>query len=183
MVISVRTYEQMALEDGDEQWELARGVLRKKPGMSVEHNHQAMALVLGLGAQLDLRRYTVSGNSARLRVSTGSFYVPDVCVIPRELEARARQERPRRLEVYEEPMPLVVEVWWPFTGDYDVMTKLEEYKQRGDAEIWLIHPHDKKLTGWRRRPAGTYSATVFDRGTVEPVALPGVVINLAKLFD
>ena len=34
MVISAKTYEQVALEDGDEVWELACGILRKKPGMT-----------------------------------------------------------------------------------------------------------------------------------------------------
>ena len=33
---------------------------------------------------------------------------------------RQRAERAGRLEVYDDPMPLVVEVWSPSTGDYDV---------------------------------------------------------------
>ena len=80
-------------------------------------------------------------------------------------------------------MPLVVEVWSPSTGDYDVMTKLQQYQFRGDAEIWLVHPYDRTLTAWRRRPDGSYSETLYREGSIEPVALPGVCIELASLFE
>jgi hypothetical protein len=90
---------------------------------------------------------------------------------------RARHERPGRLDIFEEPMPLVVEVWSPSTGDYDVQTELQQYQQRGDAEIWLVHPYDRTLTAWRRQPNGGYSETLYREGSVEPAALPGVRIE------
>jgi Uma2 family endonuclease len=102
-------------------------------------------------------------------------------VIPSAMEQRQRGG-PGHLEVYAEPLPLVVEVWSPSTGDYDVDGKLPEYQQRGDLEIWRIHPYERTLTRWVRRPDGSYSESVQRGGTVAPAALPGVTIDLDALF-
>jgi Uma2 family endonuclease len=182
MVISAKTYEQVALEDGDAIWELECGRLREKPGMTTHHNRAVSLLHVGLAMQLDPQAFVVRSNSARLRIASGSFYVPDVCVIPSSLEARSLQH-PQRLEVYEEPMPLVVEVWSPSTGDYDVEVKLATYQERGDAEIWRLHPYERTLTAWRRQADGTYAESLYREGVIEPVELPGVRIDLAALFS
>ena len=60
--------------------------------------------------------------------------------------------------------------------------KLPEYQRRGDLEIWRIHPYDRTLIAWRRRPDGSYAQTTFTGGVVHPVALPGVAIDLDALF-
>lgn len=80
------------------------------------------------------------------------------------------------------PLPLVVEVSSPSTGDYDVDTKLPEYQRRGDLEIWRVHPYDHALTAWRRQPDGSYLEMGHTGGGVRPVALPGVAIDLDALF-
>jgi Uma2 family endonuclease len=90
---------------------------------------------------------------------------------------------PGAVEVYREPLPLVVEVWSRSTGRYDVSTKLDEYKRRGDSEIWLIHPYEHTLTAWRLGPDGGYSETVYRDGTVQPASLRDVSIDLGRLFD
>ena len=77
----------------------------------------------------------------------------------------------------------VVEVWSPSTGTFDVDTKLPEYQRRGDLEIWRIHPYDRILTAWRRQADGSYTESIYREGTIQPVALPGVVIDLDTLFD
>ncbi len=86
------------------------------------------------------------------------------------------------LEWYDAPLPLVVEIWSPSTGDYDVDAKLPEYQRRGDLEIWRLHPYDRTLSAWRRAPDGSYSEHRYTGGTVQPVALPGVTINLDDVF-
>ena len=182
MPVSAETYEQLALEDGDVKWELVCGRLREKPGMTAQHysvmRTLARALVLQLGTE-----FQVAQESGRLRISTGTYYVPDVCVIPIEYVQKARRERTMRLEVYEESMPLVVEVWSPSTGTYDVDAKLKEYQLRGDHEIWRIHPYEHTLTARRRQSDGTYAETRYTGGTVQPAMLPGVAIDLQSLFD
>jgi Uma2 family endonuclease len=181
MPVSAETYERVALEDPEGQWELVCGYLRRKPVMTTEHNRVMQRLTRRLNLQLSEDEYTVATDSSRLRISTGSFYVPDLCVIPQASQRRSL-ETPGRFEVYEEPMPLVVEVWSPSTGDYDVETKLLEYQWRGDLEIWRIHPYEKTLISWRRQPDNRYSELLFLGGPVQPVALRGVTIQLEDLF-
>jgi Uma2 family endonuclease len=78
-----------------------------------------------------------------------------VVVIPKSYIDPHRGD-PRAFNAYADPLPLVVEVWSPSTGDYDVKTKLNLYQQRGDVEIWFIHPYDRTLTTWRRQRDGSY---------------------------
>lgn len=181
MPVSEQTYELVALEDPEGRWELVCGRLREKPGMTTRHNDLARTLHEMLFLQLDRRRFTVSETS-RLRISTGTNYIPDVCVIPRELVRQRDRERPTSLEIYEAPLPLVVEVWSPRTGTYDVEEKLREYQLRRDDEIWRIHPLQRTLTAWRKQADDTYAEAVYRGGTVRPVALPGVSIDLDDLF-
>ncbi|MGI8550229.1 MAG: Uma2 family endonuclease [Dehalococcoidia bacterium] len=182
MPISEATYERVSLEDPEGQWELVCGRLRQKPPMATEHNGVGRKLLRRLVAQLDERDFSIGHDDARLRISTGLTYIPDLCVIPTALEQRLRL-RPRTFEVYEDPMPLVVEVWSPSTGEYDVETKLGEYQWRRDLEIWRIHPYERTLTAWRRQSDGTYSETLFRDGSVQPIGLPSVTIELASLFE
>jgi Uma2 family endonuclease len=182
MPISAETYGRVALESDDQHWELVCGRLREKPGMTARHNQTSRLLAAYLVRQLDMRAYTVSTDQAALRIPGGSYYVPDLCVIPVEAVLQADAERPLGLEIYSETMPLVVEVWSPSTGEYDVETKFAEYRRRGDLEIWRIHPLERTLTTWRKQPDGGYTETVYTEGNVQPTALPGVSITLAKRF-
>ena len=75
-----------------------------------------------------------------------------------------------------------VEVWSPSTGSYDVDTKIPEYQQRGDLEIWRIHPYERTLTAWRRQADGVYVETKHDRGEITLHALPEVTLLLDDLF-
>jgi Uma2 family endonuclease len=179
--VSEETYRQLALEDPEGHWELHCGSLRRKPDMTVEHNDVATRLFARLVRQLDENAFMVRANMGRLRRSAEQYYIPDLCVIPAEL---IRPLRGRRvLDMYDAPLPLVVEIWSPSTGDYDVDTKLPEYRRRGDIEIWRIHPYERTLTSSRRQPDGSYADTVHTSGTVRPVALPSVAIDVETLFD
>jgi Uma2 family endonuclease len=181
MPISAETYERVALEDGDHSWELVCGRLRRKPDMTTEHGFSARMLAALLSRQLDLTAYSVGTDSGRVRRSNGSFFVPDLCVIPMAY-VRRLHEHPGTFEVYDDPLPLIVEVWSPSTGDYDVDEKLAEYRLRGDLEIWRIHPYERTLIAWRRRPDGGYDEVVIREGSVRPVSLPDVEIDLGALF-
>lgn len=180
MPVTEQTFRQLALEDPEGHWELHCGCLRRKPGMSYDHNLVATRLFRQLDRQLDENEFDIRTNAGHVRLSSQSYYIPDVFVIPIEL---GRPQRGlRSLETYDAPLPLVVEVWSPSTGDFDVETKLRQYQQRGDLEIWRIHPYDRTLTAWRHQPDGSYTETVYHGGTVHPVALPAVTIDLEALF-
>lgn len=178
--VSEAEYRRLALEQPDEKWELHCGELRKKPAMTWEHNRTARVLGRLLERQLDPDEFEVVVDMGRVRRSAQGYYIPDVYVVPRDMYRRLFS--PGELEAYPEPLPLVVEVWSTSTGRYDIRVKLREYQRRGDLEIWRIHPYERTLTASRRQPDGSYIATVFTEGVVEPVALPGVAIEIASLF-
>jgi Uma2 family endonuclease len=179
--MSEQEYREFALGGGHGQWEFARGQLREKPPMSVEHSYVAMNLVEQLLLQLDRNQFRVTANLARLRVSADTYYIPDVVVIPAAL-VQALRVNSRSLDAYTEPLPLVVEVWSPSTGDYDLRVKVEDYRRRGDLEIWHLHPYERTLTTSVRQPDGAYAETVFRGGGVVVAALPRVIVDIDALF-
>ncbi len=73
-------------------------------------------------------------------------------------------------------------MWSPSTGSFDVEVKLREYQRRGDFEIWRVHPFERTLTAWRRQPDGSYLESLHRGGTIDPVGLSGVRIDLDALF-
>ena len=148
--------------------------------MTMFHNSIARAVAGALLPQLPLDDYEVSPNQARLRTTAGTFFVPDVVVIPTAFMPSHVHET--GVEAYPEPMPLVVEVWSPSTGGYDVETKLAEYQLRGDAEIWRIDPRDRSVTAWVRQPDGSYSEHRYTRGRIRVTSLPGVEVEVCALF-
>ena len=181
MPVSAQTYQRVALEDPEGRWELHRGQMREKPGMSYRHNDAMVYLGGQFLRQLDPAHFRVRINAGRVRRTDETYYVPDLFVIPTAV-LEPDHDRSDVLEVYTAPLPLVVEVSSPSTGDYDVDAKLPEYRRRGDFEIWRLHPFERTLTAWRRRPDGTYEETIVRGGTVRPMVLPGVVIDLDELF-
>jgi Uma2 family endonuclease len=181
MPVSEATYKRVALEDDDNTWELVCGQLRRKPAMTLEHNDIGFELAYAIRRQISRESYHVRADAGRTRVSTGSYYVPDVFVVPTEL-VRARLGQPMTLEVYSEPLPFVAEIWSRSTGDYDVDAKLPEYRARGDREIWRVHPYDRAVRVWRRQSSGEYAESVYTGGRVAIESLPGVTIDLDELF-
>ena len=181
MVVAAIDYARVVLDDPDGNWELHAGVMLRKPTMSFGHNHGMRELTYELMTQLDRTMFKVSTNATRVRQTETNVYIPDIMVIPVATMARDRQHR-RDLEVYDEPLPLVVEVWSPSTGSYDVDAKLPTYQRRRDLEIWRLHPFDRTLTIWRRRDDGSYEETVHTGGIVRPMALPDVAIALDAHF-
>ena len=181
MPLTEQTYHRIALEDPEGQWELHEGRPREKPAMSYRHNFAIVYLGAQLLRQLDPARFEVRLNLGHVRHADETYYVPDLFVLPVALLGPDR-DRPDVLEVYDAPLPLVVEVWSPSTGGYDVDAKLPAYERRGDLEIWRLHPFERTLSARRRQPDGSYAETVHRGGIVRPAALPEVAIDLDALF-
>jgi Uma2 family endonuclease len=180
--MSEQAYREFALGDTSSQWELVDGHLRERLGMSATHGKVMMRLVVSLANQLDDAAYSVRAQHARLRVSSETYYMPDIAVIPTAFEWPLL-EHPNSLDAYADPLPLVVEIWSPSTGRYDMVKKLPDYQRRGDLEIWYVHPVERTLTAWWRRDDGTYSETTYRSGIVLAEALPDTEIDLDTIFQ
>ena len=173
-------FEHLALAASDVKWELWDGVPREKPGMTAAHNHTAFELGYMLRSQLDPVMYEVRVDAGHVRRPESTYFIPDVFVVPTACFAPLFELR--TLEVYDQPLPLVVEVWSPTTGHYDLTEKLATYQRRGDDDIWFLHPYERTLLARRRQSDGRYEECTFTEGAVRPIALPGVEIDLATLF-
>lgn len=180
MPVSAATFERLALEDEDGQWEMVCGRPRRKPDMSYPHNFAGTELGFALRSQLDPDRYEVRVNAGHATRGEANYFIPDVMVLRVEDTAPFRQSRD--LEAYGGPLPFVAEVWSPSTGEYDVDEKFPEYQRRGDLEIWRVHPYDKTITAWRKRDDGSYAETLYAAGQVPVESLPGVIVVLESLF-
>ncbi len=55
-------------------------------------------------------------DQGRMRFADETYYIPDICVVPAEYSLPLR-DRQDVLEAYDQPLPLVVEVWSPLTGE------------------------------------------------------------------
>jgi hypothetical protein len=64
MPVSERTFQQLALAE-PKRWELVCGNLRRKPGMTFEHNHVTDELFFRLRQQLDPSQFHVRDSMGR----------------------------------------------------------------------------------------------------------------------
>ncbi len=179
MVTTTQTFEELALTNPS--LELYEGVIRKKPVMSIGHTFSIQLLTRQLHAQIDVSEYWVVMSLGRLKRSERTYFVPDIMVIPIAL-IQPDRSRWNELDVYDQPVALVVEVWSPSTGQYDIDEKIPEYMARGDLEIWRLHPFEPSLVVWRRQADGSYVESRYHGGTVRIESLPGVVIDLDLVF-
>ncbi len=182
MVARAETIEDLMLTEAGRFLEVHRGLLREKPTeMSEGHNIAAERVTRQLVPQLDPARFAIRSNAGRVRRGDETWYIPDVYVIVLAAPPSLR-DASQRFEIFDDPLPLVVEIRSPSTRGYDVAEKLPEYMRRGDREIWLIHPVELTLTDWRRRADGSYAESLHRGGSLELAALPGVTIDLDALF-
>ncbi|MBA3414533.1 MAG: Uma2 family endonuclease [Chloroflexia bacterium] len=179
--IDAAAYERLALEEAGRFVELRDSMLVEKPAVSFGHARTIERFSRQLRPQLDPDDHLIFVESARLRGGE-SYLIPDLVVIPAEVERAAFDRDPHRLAVYDDPVPLVVEVWSPSTGAYDTRTKLPLYLARGDREIWFVDPFERTLSASVRRADGTYEETIHTAGIVECASLPGVRVDLGALF-
>ncbi len=180
--ITEEAYTKLVFANPDRKLELYDGEVREKPEMGYEHGRVITLLSRQLLPQLNMNVFDVGINDWRLRRPTDTIFIPDLFVVPIEY-GREFSSRPGVLAIFRDPALLVVEVWSVTTGDYDINVKAPVHKQRGDLEIWRIHPYEKTLTAWVRQADGSYAETAHRTGVIRPTALPNVEITLDELFD
>ena len=98
--MSEEAYRRFALGDPQGQWELYRGQLREKPGMSVEHGDVMDAPGRRCSTINSTETSFVSEPTMRACGDPlDTYYVPDIAVIPTAV-VQALRERPGSLDAY-----------------------------------------------------------------------------------
>lgn len=182
MSVTQQLYESVSLNDPEGRWELHGGKLREKPVMSHAHNEVMFELGHQIRVQLDPDVYLVRSNAGRLRLASDTVYIPDVFVIPRSAVDEMGADMPA-LETFAVPALLVVEVWSPSTGEYDIDQKIPRYAMHGDREIWRVHPRERSIEVWVRAEDGSYSHQIQQGGRLSPRWLPGVRVHFDPNFE
>ena len=101
--------------------------------MSAQHGDLMFELGHLLRLQLARSEFRIRTGHGRTRIAR-TYFVPDLIIIPARLDHIIRGE-PDALDAYFDPLPLVVEIWSPSTGGYDIDTKVQEYKRRRDLKF------------------------------------------------
>jgi Uma2 family endonuclease len=179
--MSEEAYHAFVLSTMEARWELHDGVLVEKPGRTWEHASIVTELGFVLRNQLDRAAFRVF-LGLRVRHPPTTIFVPDVMVVPIHYGDPFR-DRPDLLAIFDRPLPFVAEGWSPPEHGYDVDAKIPVYKERGDLEIWRIHPYERTVTSWQRQPDGSYREVGYRGGIVSIVAPLGVTIDLDALFE
>jgi Uma2 family endonuclease len=79
---------------------------------------------------------------------------------------------------------LIVEILSPSTSRKDQNEKYRLYERSGVREYWVVDPLGKWLQQYSLRGDGTYEVErTFESGTLESSALPGLVIDVAELWE
>jgi Uma2 family endonuclease len=179
MQITERTFEDIVLANPGRKLEMYEGQVREKPQMSIGHIRMEAKLFLQLATQWKGSAFEVRMSRAPVRRSARNYSLPDAYVVPRHPRGVPLQ----RFEEFADPLPYVAEIWSPSTGAYDIDEKLPGYRDRGDREIWRLHPLEPRVRACRGRPNGSYEQLEFESGAVELHALRGVFVDLDDLFD
>jgi Uma2 family endonuclease len=178
--MSEEAYQTFVLSTMESRWELHDGVLVEKPGRTWDHSCIVTDLGFFLMDQVNRSDYRVFFG-LRVRNPPATIFVPDVMVVPAHF-GDAFRDLDDVLAIFADPLPFVAEGWSSLEFGYDVDAKIPIYQQRGDLEIWRIHPYERTLRCWVHQPDGTYQATVYSGGVIKLAALPGVEIDLERLF-
>jgi Uma2 family endonuclease len=77
---------------------------------------------------------------------------------------------------------MVVEILSPSNDRYDLITKLNKYRQAGVREYWIVDPEDKILQV-HLFEGGDHKIAHYESGAAAPVAvLPGCQIDMTAVF-
>lgn len=140
-----------------------------------------MRMAAQLLAPIGLERWMVRIDSGRLSCVDETSCIFDLFTAPSGVPNQD-WERFEILRSYGESTLLVINVWSPLTGSYDVEKNQPEYRLRRNLEILRIHPFGRTLFTRRRQWNGHHAEPHHRDGTIEPAAVPGVRIDLDELF-
>lgn len=168
--------EYLALGKTPERCELFHGVVVMSPRPAPRHSKGFQEILFQLG------QFARAGGRADvyaqtdLKISDCSVLRPDIYAYYPSTPTTAAAI-PDRLS---EAPDLVVEVLSPGSEAYDLITKKEEYEQRGVKECWVIDPRDARTRAWHREGSRLIESLV-EGLSLASRALPGFTLDLGAL--
>ncbi len=174
----------LRLQD-DRRAELIGGMFYDmSPSPSTEHQRVSMELAARIHGFLSGRDCEVFTAPFDVRLPAAdeadeeivNVVQPDILVVcnPEKLDERGCRGAP----------DWIIEIISPATASRDYIEKYELYQQAGVREYWLVHPDYRIVNVHLLGPDHRYGPqkSCSEKDTVEPATLPGLMIDLGKVF-
>lgn len=171
--LRMRAEDYLAIGQTRERYELVNGVVVMSPSPRPRHWKVIQELVLQFSEHE--RRGGTADVYAETDLQLHEFAVfkPDICVYA----SRSDGGIPERLTL---PPDLVIEVLSPGTEAFDLITKKDEYEQRGIREYWVIDPADARVRAWRIEH-GRFVESIVSGDALPCHAIAGFALDLRRL--
>lgn len=180
------TYADYLTWEMDEMVELIKGKVFKRDAAAPRMSHQRISIHLASEFYTFLKGKTCQVFHApfdvRLPVKSkrnqdiDTVVQPDLCVVcdPAKLDDAGCIG----------PPDLVIEILSPGNNKRELKNKYEVYEESGVREYWVIHPNEQTLLIYSLVDGKFQASRLFTSGDiVESVCVPGLLIDLEKLFE
>ena len=173
-------YLEWELDEG-ERYELIDGVPYAMAGASLRHQGIQVALAGILynhlqGKKEQKCRLFTAGTNVKLFADRDTVVQPDLLVVcdPKKMEdGKAVKGAPN----------LVIEILSPSNTRHDLVTKFDMYKEAEVPEIWYVDPEREIVLTYRLGGEQEYIGGIWGGNEMEAGILPGLVIDLAVIFE
>jgi Uma2 family endonuclease len=175
------TIEEWVQHPEADQYELIDGVLRARMVNLNRHEYAVARLARVLDEALDRLELagSVFGSNTKYRIRGRRGIMPDLSVV---LGAKADAIDPDA--AYNTVGPdLAVEVLSPEQGEDYIEERLDDFGKLGTAEVWIVNPWGRTLTGYAREAQGyvVFAQTREDE-EFDSRLLPGLRFSVGRLW-
>ena len=178
------TYEDSLTMPENRLEEIVHGESRIMPPSTKSHAYLIERLARTLRSQLDPQQFEVLAVGAGLGIERVplTYRIPDLMVFRTEA---LRQDRAMTAErdpyIWVAP-DLLVECLSPSNRKGAVQELLADYAQIAVPEVWLLDPALPRCTSYRYQSGAMRELETTSLGTVTPLLLPNVTVDLAALW-
>lgn len=170
------TYDDLeAYDDPLLRYEIINGELVVSPSAAPSHAEIVMRLTLAFGVVNEAKQLGhVWGSPVDVELSAHNVIIPDLLFISHESLRIAKNH------VVAAP-DLAIEVVSPSSRRRDYIAKRVLYENAGVKEYWIVDPV-KKVVEVLALVDGRYVQTTNEDGSAQSAVVPGVKIDIARLF-
>jgi Uma2 family endonuclease len=165
--------------------EIVHGESRIMPPALKKHNYLVRKLSKVLEVQLDDSEYEVhsQGNGLGIERIPLTYRIPDLMVFRAESLRRDSAETAGNDPYIWTAPELIVECLSPSNRKGSIQELLADYARIAVPEVWLLDPKQPQFSSYRYDSGALNQRLTTECGTVSPVLLANVTVDLAELWE
>ncbi|MGI8988554.1 MAG: Uma2 family endonuclease [Bryobacteraceae bacterium] len=175
------TYEESLTMPENRLEEIVDGESHIMPPATMKHWILLNQLREALEDQLPRKTFRISSAEAGLGIQRDpvfTYRIPDLAIFSRASLSANNAEA----YVWTTPV-LIVECLSPANRRGRIEKLLQDYESIGVPELWLINPHQRVLSVYRLEGGSLKLTDAIKHGSLRPVQLPGVQIEVDELWE